>query len=337
MAVVPLAGDKVDECGEQPAGGPYAGFQFIEVAFDILVEHVGNFLRVLSEGPASLGIDIEEDEAEGGSRSGTVSNRGPADIREDDSHKLVNLLFGMNAMWILFRFERDTSLQAKRVSLLPFHQHTARSSTHNLLRYPMHGHNVEHIPHNVHIHSSTPTDARNHPLPVLHQLVRHALIHTDPSSYTAIHPQSLYKQFPGGGMLEGLIKSEEEPMTIGEVLYRLAVYRLERAHVPQNALDAFQCVDGLAVRDGCGGRWKRLISLEDTHVFEVLFHLIRSDEGEAGKSVRGIWREGMEGRTERRLTPLGSTVEGYGRATCTSRRPSSHSSYHERHPGIPKR
>jgi hypothetical protein len=49
--------------------------------------------------------------------SATASDRalrGLADAREDDSEKLVNLLLGMNALWILFRLERDTSLQTER-------------------------------------------------------------------------------------------------------------------------------------------------------------------------------------------------------------------------------
>ena len=75
VAVVPLAGENVDERGEQPAEGPYAGFQFLEIGLDVPAEHVGNFLCVLSEGPTTLGINIEEDEANGDGRSATASNR----------------------------------------------------------------------------------------------------------------------------------------------------------------------------------------------------------------------------------------------------------------------
>ena len=254
VAVVLLAGEKVDERGEQPAEGEYAGFQFIEIGLDVPTEHVGDFLCVLSEGPTTLGINIEEDEAKGEGRSTTASNRGLADAREEDSHKLVNFLLGMNALWILFRLERDTGLQTKSVSLFPFRQHAAKRSTHDLLRDPMHRHDVKDIPHNVHIHSSTLTDARKHPFPVIYQLVRLALIHLDPLPHLTVHSQCARNQPPGGGMLRRLIEREEEPVTIGEVLYRLAVYRLERAHVLQDALNAFECVDGLAVRDGSGWR-----------------------------------------------------------------------------------
>ncbi len=245
----------------------------------------------------------------------------------------------MDALWILFGLERDTSLQTKCVSPLPFRQHAAKRSTHNLLRDPMHRHNVKDIPNNVHIHSSTLTDARKRPFPVLNQLARFEMIHSDPLPHLTVHPQCPCNQSPVVGMLGRLVKREEEPVTIGEVLHRLAVNRLERPHVPQDALNAFQRVDGLAVRDGSGGWWERLISLEDAHIFEVLCHLVRGDEGETAGEIRSLevyTERGMEGRTERRSTLLGSTVVEYGRATCTSRRPSSHSSCHVPRPGIPK-
>jgi len=46
-------------------------------------------------------------------------DRGLADAREDDSDKLVNLLLGMNALWVAFSLEWDTSLQTKRINPLP--------------------------------------------------------------------------------------------------------------------------------------------------------------------------------------------------------------------------
>lgn len=61
-----MAGDKVDERGKQPPEGPYAGFKFLEIGLDVPAEHIGDFLRVLSEGPTILGVYIEEDEAKGG-------------------------------------------------------------------------------------------------------------------------------------------------------------------------------------------------------------------------------------------------------------------------------
>jgi hypothetical protein len=79
---------------------------------------------------------------------------------------------------------------------------------------------------------------------------------SDPLLHPPIPPQCPFNQSPCGVVLRGLIKREEEPVTIGEVLHRLAVHRLERAHVPQDTLNALQCVDGLPVRDGSGGRSK---------------------------------------------------------------------------------
>jgi len=66
VAVVLLAGECVDEGIEQPAEGPYAGFQFLEVGLDVLLEPIGNFLCTLSQGPAVLWVGIEEDEADEG-------------------------------------------------------------------------------------------------------------------------------------------------------------------------------------------------------------------------------------------------------------------------------
>lgn len=83
------------------------------------MEHVGDFLCVLSERPGALGVNVEEDEAEGVSQSTTALDRGLADAREDDSDKLVNLLLGMNALWVAFSLEWDTSLQTKRINPLP--------------------------------------------------------------------------------------------------------------------------------------------------------------------------------------------------------------------------
>ena len=297
VAVVLLAGNKVDERGKQPPERPYAGFKFLEIGLDVPAEDIGDFLCILSEGPTTLGVNIEEDKAKGGGRSATAPNRELADAREEDSHKLVNLLLGMDALWILFRLEWDTSLQTKCVSSRPFRRHAAERSTHNLLRNPMHRHNVKDIPHNVHIYSSTLTDARKHPLPVFNQLARLAVIHSDPLPHLTVHSQCPCNQFPGGGVLRRLIKREEEPVAIGEVLHRLAVHRLERAHVLQDTLNASQCVDGLAMRDGSGGRWKRLISFEDAHLSEVLFHLVRGDEGETAGEIRPleVYREGNGG------------------------------------------
>ena len=82
-------------------------------------------------------------------------------------------------------------------------------------------------------------------------------------------------------MLYGVIEREKEPVTIGEVLHRIAVHRLERAHVLQDTLNPHGCVDRLAVRHKFCGRWERIILPEDALVVEVLFHFLRCDKGEA--------------------------------------------------------
>ena len=82
-------------------------------------------------------------------------------------------------------------------------------------------------------------------------------------------------------MLNGVIEREKEPVTIGEVLHRLAVHRLECAHVRQDMLNARGRVDRLAVWHGLYGRWERIILPEDALVVEVLLHFLRCDKGEA--------------------------------------------------------
>jgi len=105
-------------------------------------------------------------------------------------------------------------------------------------------------------------------------------------------------------MFDGVIKREEEPVSIGEVLHRFAVHRLECAHVPQDTLNALARVDRLAVRDRFGGRWNRIIPLEDSLMVEVLFHFLRCNEGEAvgvrSRPLDAKWETRLEGRTERK-------------------------------------
>jgi hypothetical protein len=66
VAVIPLAGDEVDQRVAQPAKGPDASLELLEVGLDVPLEHVSDLFCVLPKSPAGLWINIEEDEPERG-------------------------------------------------------------------------------------------------------------------------------------------------------------------------------------------------------------------------------------------------------------------------------
>jgi hypothetical protein len=153
----------------------------------------------------------------------------------------------------------------------------------------MHGHDVQHVPHDIKIHApAKPTrpDTGKAPAPFLDQLPRSALVHEHPVLHPAAAAERVPDHAPGGAVPGGVVEREEEAVAVGEILHRLTVHRLERAHVREDALDAAEGVDRLVARDG-GGRWRgHLVPRKDADVGEVLFHFVWGDEGEAAGVAR---------------------------------------------------